>query len=324
MVNKLNIAVVAGGYSGESVISLKSAKMVIDHIDRERFSPTLIVLDRQGFHAHVDSDVLPMDLNTFTYTKAGVTTSFDAAFIIIHGTPGEDGKLQGYFDLIGMTYTTGDVCNMAMTFNKALTNNFLKQCGYKTGKNVLIKAHDHYSTTDIVSQLGLPVFVKPNNGGSSIATTKVAVKEALHAAIDLALTVDPEVIIESFLQGTEVSCGVIEWEGKVTALPVTEIVSHTDFFDYQAKYEGKSEEITPARISDEMTRYVQKISCELYTLTNCKGMMRTDFIIQRDQPYIIEINTVPGFSPASIIPQQAAARGIDKTQLISAILDSVL
>lgn len=317
-----NIGVVAGGFSGESVISMKSAQMVMDHIDREKYAPFLITITKEGWTAFVNDEECGIDRNDFSIKQGRDRIMLDGCFIIIHGTPGENGILQGYFELIGMPHTTGEVFNMSLTFNKTATNNLLRHHGYNTAKNIHIRKNDHYSNSEISQELGMPVFVKPNQGGSSIATTKVETKGGLHAAINLALEADDEVIIEQFIDGTEVTCGVIQIDGEITALPPTEIVSETEFFDYKAKYEGASEEITPARIGEGTTLRIQEISARIYKHLNCKGMIRVDFIIQDGVPHIVEVNTVPGFSAESIIPKQAECAGIDKRQLISYVIES--
>lgn len=318
-----HLAVVAGGFTGEKIISLKSAQLILDNISRARWSPTLVVIDADGWRVVLDDGEVPIDLNDFSYQAKGKRHTFDAAFIIVHGTPGEDGKLQSYFDLIGLKYTTGSATSTALTFHKSYCNDYLKAKGFRTAANALVRANDHYSTSEIVRVLGLPVFVKPNGGGSSLATTKVDAKEGLHRAIDIALTVDNEVIIEGFLPGREVTVGVVEINGRATALPVTEILCDGGFFDYQAKYEGKSQEITPAAISDELTAEVQRITEDLWHLLDLKGMARMDFMLTPEGPSLIEINTVPGFSSVSIIPQQAEAAGYSIGELIEFVLVSV-
>lgn len=319
---KKKIGIVAGGFSGEAVISMKSAQMVMDHIDRKIYEPYLITITADSWAADVNSETCGIDRNDFSIIQGEDRISLDGCFVIIHGTPGENGILQGYFELIGMPHTTGEVFNMSLTFNKTATNNLLRHHGFNTAKNIHIRKNDHYSNSEISQELGMPVFVKPNQGGSSIATTKVEKKGGLHAAINLAFGADDEVIIEQFIDGTEVTCGVIQIDGEITALPPTEIVTESDFFDYKAKYEGASQEITPARIGEGTTLRIQEISAKIYRHLNCKGMIRVDFIIQNGVPHIVEVNTVPGFSAESIIPKQAACAGIDKKQLISHVIDS--
>ncbi|MFT5183267.1 MAG: D-alanine-D-alanine ligase [Flavobacteriales bacterium] len=317
---KKNIAVVAGGFSGESVISLRSAKMVMDNIDRSIYEPTLIIVERHAWVAHTAEGELPINKGDFSIDLAQGKCVFDGVFMIIHGTPGEDGIMQGYFDMIGMKYTTGDVFNMSLTFNKTATNAVLADHGYKVAAHVMLRKNDHYSTHEIVSKLGLPLFVKPNQGGSSLGASRVNVKEGLHNAIDLALKADDEVIVEAFIDGRELSCSVIILNDQVTALPITEITTDNEFFDFQAKYEGKSEEITPAQVDDSLRDLVQQQSREIFELLDCKGMIRVDFLIRNELPFVVEVNTVPGFSEQSIIPQQALAMGLSIKELVSAII----
>jgi D-alanine-D-alanine ligase len=242
--------------------------------------------------------------------------------MIIHGTPGENGILQGYFELLGIATTTGDTLNMALTFNKKMTTRVLGTYGFHVAKSLTLKRTDSYSSQQIIEHVGLPCFVKPNCGGSSIGTSRVNAAEDLHKAIDTALQVDSQIIIEEFIQGTEVTCGVIKWQGNVMALPITEIVSQKEFFDFEAKYQGQSEEITPARLDKEIYDCVQANSEAIYTALECRGMIRVDYIIRGQDIFVIEVNTTPGFSEASIIPQQAGVQGISKTELITAVISS--
>lgn len=315
------VAVVCGGYSGESVVSMRSAQMVMDNIDRTRFAPVKVIIDRMSWKAEWEGVTYPIDRNDFTFQVKGVKHVFDGIFMIIHGTPGEDGLLQGYFEMLGIPVTTGGVYTQALTFNKKATTRVLGSMGFHTARSLQVKAWEPYSSSFVVQHVGLPCFVKPNCGGSSLGTSRVNQTEDLHLALDKAFQVDDHVIIEEFIGGTEVTCGVIVWQGNVMALPITEIVSKKEFFDYEAKYQGLSEEITPARISPELTAQIQQLSEDIYRKLECRGMIRVDYIIKEQTPYVIEVNTTPGFSEASIIPQQAAAVGIDKTQLISAVID---
>jgi D-alanine-D-alanine ligase len=316
------VAVVCGGYSGEAVVSHRSAQMVMDNIDRSRFEPVKVMIDQLAWKAEWEGVNYPIDRNDFTFTAKGVKYMFDGVFMIIHGTPGEDGLLQGYFEMLGIPVTTGGVYTQALTFNKKATTRVLSSMGFHTARSLQLKAWEPYSSTFISQHVGLPCFVKPNCGGSSLGTSRVNHLEEMHLALNKAFEVDDHVIIEEFISGTEVTCGVIIWEGKVMALPVTEIVSKKEFFDFQAKYEGLSEEITPARLSPEVTENIQRLSEDIFRKLECKGMIRVDYIIRENEPFVIEVNTTPGFSEASIIPQQAAVIGINKTQLISAVIDS--
>ena len=317
------IAVVCGGYSGEAVVSMRSAAMVMEHIDKSRYSPVQVVIEKANWFALWNGEKIAIDRNDFSVVLDQNRVTFDGAFIIVHGTPGENGLLQGYFDMIGLPYTTGDVMNMSLTFNKKSTTVYLKSLGFHVAESIVLYENEGGWDADrIINQVGLPCFVKPNNGGSSIGTSKVKQKEDLNTAIIKAFKEDGQVIVESFLDGVEVTCGVIKWEGKVKALPMTEIVSKNEFFDFDAKYQGLSEEITPARISETLFNQIQRLSERIYVEMKCRGMIRVDFIIQKETPFVVEINTVPGFSEASIIPQQAACAGIDKTALISAVIQS--
>ncbi len=316
------IAVVCGGYSGEAAVSMKSAAMVMNNIDRKRFDPIKVVIATTGWYAEVNGVQVDVDKNDFSVMKDGLKIQFEGAFIIVHGTPGENGLLQGYFAMLGIPHTTGDVLNMATTFNKKATTRLLGTLGYSVAKSIVLKKQESYSVSFIIQNLGLPCFVKPNNGGSSIGTSRVNLAEDMHLALDKAFKEDTEVIIEEFIAGTEVTCGVIVYQGKVTALPVTEIVSKKEFFDFEAKYQGASEEITPARIDDSLRDRIQRSCEDIYKRLDCRGMIRVDFLIREEEIFVVEVNTVPGFTEASIIPQQAAVVGINKTELISAVLDS--
>jgi D-alanine-D-alanine ligase len=317
------IAVLCGGFSGESVVSLKSAAMVMDNIDRSLYSPFKVEMDRNKWIAYVDGGTVPIDRSDFTFTHAGKKHGFDAVFMMIHGTPGEDGVLQGYFELLNIPVTSGGVTNMSLTFNKKLTTRILGSMGYNVAKSLVVKRTEGYSSSFIIRNVGLPCFVKPNCGGSSIGASRVNVPEELHLAVDKALSVGDQVIIEEFIEGTEVTNGVIVINEKVTALPITEIVSKKAFFDFEAKYQGASEEITPARLPEDLTLRIRQTSEDIYRKLDCAGMIRIDYLIREGELFVVEVNTVPGFSEASIIPQQAAVAGMDKKALISTVLQSI-
>lgn len=319
-----NIAVVCGGYSGESVVSMRSASMVMNNIDRNKYNPYKVVVHRDRWYVDHEGTEIPVDRGSFTFVIAGKTIHVDGVFMIIHGTPGENGIMQGYFELLRITTTTGNTLNMALTFNKKTTTRVLSTMGFTTARSIELKALEPYSASFITQSVGLPCFVKPNCGGSSIGTSRVNQTEDLHLALDKAFREDDHVIIEEFVAGTEVTCGVIVREGKVTALPITEIVSEKEFFDYEAKYQGKSQEITPARLPEKLYQRVQQYSEDIYRRLDCKGMIRVDYIIRGEDIFVIEVNTTPGFSEASIIPQQAAAIGMSKTELISAVIESCI
>ena len=319
---KKRIAVVCGGYSGESVVSMRSAQMIMNNIDRNLYDPIKIVITTTDWYAETDAGNIPVNKANFSISSHGSEIRFDGVFMIIHGTPGENGILQGYFELLGIPTTTGDTLNMALTFNKKMTTRVLGTFGFHVAKSLTLKQTDSYTTEQIIAQVGLPCFVKPNCGGSSIGTSRVNKAEDLQNAIELALKVDSQIIIEEFIQGTEVTCGVIQWQGQIMALPITEIVSQKEFFDFEAKYQGQSEEITPARLPQDVYNQVQRNSEAIYKALDCRGMIRVDYIIRDNNIFVIEVNTTPGFSEASIIPQQAGVQGISKTELITAVISS--
>ncbi len=320
----IKVAVISGGFSEESIISARSAAMVMNNIDKQRFSPVLVKIDRESWTAEWKETWYPIDKNDFSFLVNGKKHHFNLAFMMIHGTPGEDGILQGYLELMGIPYTTGDVLNMALTFDKSATKTALEQNGFITAPSVLLFRDEIFSKNGIIAKVGLPCFVKPNRGGSSFGATRVDKEEDLMMAIEKAYGTKGEALIESFIAGTEVTCGVINFRGKARSLPITEIVPHNVFFDFKAKYEGASDEITPARLDTQVYSEVQRQCERIFQLLHCRGMIRVDFLIQNKIPYVMEVNTVPGFSEQSIIPQQAAVDGISKAELISMVIDSVL
>ncbi len=320
---KSRIAILFGGYSGEYEVSKKSARFVQRYTDRDRYIPFLVEFLRDGCFVHEEDGKYPVELNAFTYRKNGQQYGFDRAFIAIHGSPGEDGKIQGYLDLIGMPYTTGDVLNTALTFDKAFTKEVLKAESIHTAAYLKFEASDQDVVERVERTLGFPCFVKPNRGGSSLGNTKVKEKNELQPALEKAFEIDTEVLVEELLDGTELGCGVLRYEGSITALPLIEIISKNDFFDYEAKYlSDATEEITPARVSEEATRLCQATSAHLYKKFRCSGMIRIDYFLLDDgTPSVIEINTVPGLSDASLFPQEAQAHGLAFTDMISAVIE---
>ncbi|MFK7756824.1 MAG: D-alanine--D-alanine ligase [Flavobacteriales bacterium] len=317
---KQSIAVVYGGYSGESAVSEKSAQMILENIDRSKYEVTPVHIDKNAWKAIINSTEYDVNRGDFSVDTPDGNIRFEKVFNIIHGTPGEDGILQGYFEMIGMPHTSSDVFAMSLTFNKSANNTYLKQFGFRSAKSVILRQTDHYSTSKIINQLGLPCFVKPNEGGSSIGISKVKAAHEMAAAIEMAFRENDEVLIEEFISGREVSCGVIKRHGRPLALPLTEMIPFGEFFDYEAKYEGNSEEVTPADIPEELTLQIQNIAVEVYEILRCNGMIRIDFLLNEKGPYLIEVNTVPGFSDTSLVPQQAAAAGISKKDLITLLL----
>ena len=324
MSNKLNIAVIAGGDSSEIVISLKTAEVVYHHIDKNKYNCYQMSIIGSDWHVDYECKSYPVDKNDFSVLILGQYIKFDCAFVAIHGTPGEDGKLQGYFDLLNIPYTTPSLLNTAFTFNKWYCTTLLKQLGFKCANSVLLRKGDTYDCHHILKTLKLPCFVKPNNAGSSFGISKVAAEFALEPAIQKAFNEDDEVLIESALIGREVTCGALIYKSEIIALPITEIVSKNDFFDFEAKYKGASDEITPAQLDDNMTIRIQSTVKDIYKKLAMKGIIRIDFIIQEDGPYVIEINTVPGLTEGSLIPQQAQAAGISLFDLFNNAIEESL
>ena len=325
---KKQIALVAGGYSGEYEVSLKSADGLYSFIDRTRYDLHRVLLTREAWSVLLaDGSQVPIDRNDFSYrTPDGRQVHFDLAYITIHGTPGEDGRLQGYFDMIGLPYSSCGTLASALTFNKYTCTQFLRSQGLRVADAIRLRRGEQVSEDTVVKSLGLPVFVKPNAGGSSLGTTKVKVADKIEEAVQQALTCDDEVIIERFVAGTEVTCGCYQANGRMTLLPLTEVVTSNDFFDFDAKYNGQVSEITPARISDEMTRWVQNLTQNIYRLIGAKGIIRVDFILPPDgsEPVVLEVNTTPGMTTTSFIPQQIRAAGLQISEVMTEIIENEL
>lgn len=314
------IAVVSGGDSSEYEISIKSGKETANWLREAGNTVVEIELSKKAWTAHWEGMECPMDKNDFSFICHGTKYRIDYAYIMIHGTPGENGVLQSYFDLIGLPYSSSSAFVSALTFNKEASKAYLQGADIPMAKGILINTYDNYSTSKIIEELGLPLFVKPNCSGSSFGVTKVKKAEDMASAIAHAFSEGDEVLIESAITGMEVDCGVLELDGELIALPLTEIVSENEFFDFEAKYLGKSSEITPARLSKETTAAVQDAAKKIYRRLGCKGIVRIDFMVQNEVPYFMELNGVPGMSQASIIPQQIRAAGME----VSNVLDKVV
>lgn len=320
-----NIAIIMGGYSSEFEISLKSGNVVYQYLDKNKYNGFRIhIFKEKWVYVDDNNNEFPIDKNDFSVTVDGTKIKFDAVFNAIHGTPGEDGLMQAYFDLIGLPQSSCDYYQAALTFNKRDLLSVLKPYGIKCAESYYLNKGDHIDTAAIVSKVGLPCFVKPNKSGSSFGISKVKTEAELPIAIEVAYKEDNEIIIESFLDGTEVSVGVINYQGKVTVLPITEIVSDNDFFDYEAKYLGKSQEITPARISPEIAEKVNAVAKRAYEILKMKGFSRSEFILVNGEPYMLEMNTIPGLTTESLIPQQAKAAGISLEDLFTNAIELVL
>lgn len=321
------IAFVTGGYSGESVISYASAITIENNLDKGKYNIYKIDITPLGWIYNAEGKKIKVNRDDFSIEADGQKISFDAVFIGIHGTPGEDGKLQGYFDLLNIPYTSCDAATSALTFNKRYTVAVAAFAGIKVAKSVHLFKHNNPNADKILEQVTLPVFVKPNNGGSSIGMSKVNTAETLPAALEKAFKEDDQVLVEEFITGSEFTIGVFKSKGEIITLPFTEIKSKKEFFDFEAKYTaGMSEEITPAQVGDATATKVRETAKKIYQVFNCRGIVRIDFIYNtRDQqPYMLEINTVPGQSEASIVPQQVKAFGWTLTEFYSALIDDVL
>ncbi len=322
---KKNIAILMGGYSSEFDISIQSGNVVYKHIDRDTYTPYRVHITKDGwFHVDDNDKKHPIDKNDFSLTLNNSRITFDAAFNIVHGTPGEDGLLQAYFELINIPQTACDFYQAALTFNKRDCISALQPYGIPTATNFFLNKGDTIDPKAILDTVGLPCFVKANKAGSSYGVSKVKTETELLPAIDIAYKEDDEIIIESFLSGTEVSVGVITYKGKDTVLPITEIVSENEFFDYEAKYLGKSQEITPARLSEEDTKKVQDLALRIYQILKMKGFSRSEYIFHNGEPHFVEMNTNPGFSEASILPQQALAAGISLKDLLTNTIEEAI
>jgi len=323
---KKNIAIIAGGDSSEVVVSLDSAAGLYSFMDKERYNIFIVTIVGQIWQIELsDDEKITIDKNDFSFTKDGVKTHFDFAYITIHGTPGENGILQGYFELIGLPYSCCGVLAAAITFNKFTCNQYLKGFGVKVSESLVLRAGQMVSDEDVAQKIGFPCFVKPNVGGSSFGVTKVKSIEQLQPAIEKAFAEGDEVMIEAFMSGTEITCGIYKTKTKTQVLPITEVVPKNEFFDFDAKYKGEVEEITPARISTSLTERVQKLTSAIYDILGCKGIVRIDYIISEgDVINLLEVNTTPGMTATSFIPQQVAAAGLEIKDVMTEIIENEL
>ena len=301
---KKNIAIIAGGYSSELEISLKSVEIIYANLPKDKYTSFVVIINSEGWNVRLNEALLPINKNDFSFVKDGMKINFDCVYPTIHGTPGEDGKLQGYFDMLGIPYNSSSQKSSSLTFDKWLCNQVLLNNGIDCSQSILLNDRaEMFDTKKIVKKLGLPCFVKPNDGGSSFGISKVKEAIQLIPAINKAFTEGNEVLIESFLDGTEVTCACYKVDNKIYDLPIIEIVSENEFFDFEAKYEGLSQEICPARIEDSIRDEVQKLTKKIYQLLDLKGLIRIDYILVNNKPFVIEVNTAPGMSAESLIPK---------------------
>lgn len=323
---KKNIAIVAGGDSSEVVVSLKSAAGLNSFMDKDRYNVYTVTIVGSIWQVEWSDDKkIPIDKNDFSFTHQGVKTSFDFAYITIHGTPGENGILQGYFDLIGLPYSCCGVLAASITFNKFTCNQYLKGFGVKVSESLLLRSGQSVSDEEVAQKIGFPCFVKPNVGGSSFGVTKVKAIDQIQPAIAKAFSEGSEVMIEAFMQGTEITCGMYKTKDKTVVFPITEVVPENEFFDYDAKYKGQVQEITPARINARLTERVQSLTAAIYDILGCKGIVRIDYIITQGEVInLLEVNTTPGMTATSFIPQQVKAAGLDIKDVMTEIIENEL
>lgn len=323
---KKHIAVVAGGDSGEKVISYGSAAQAAGALDRNKYIPHIVYVEGHCWETEAeDGRRVPVDRNDFSYDSGPRgKIRFDYALIMIHGTPGENGLLQSYFELVGVPYSScGPLCS-AVTFDKATCKRVLTDTGVDMARDVLVRSGEAFCVEEVVKALGLPVFVKPSRSGSSLGISRVTRPEDLIPAVNKALEESEDVLIEECIAGTEVSCGVVETDGVPVMLPVTEIVSENEYFDYRAKYEGASREITPARIEEAVRERLEAAALRIYGRLRCRGVVRIDFIVRGGVPYFIEVNTVPGMSAGSIVPKQVQALGLGLGEFFDRIINETI
>ena len=326
--NKRTIAIVCGGDSSEHDVSLRSGQGLYSFFDKERYN--IYIVDVKGIDWHVafeDGTTAEIDKNDFSFVKDGKRMFFDYAYITIHGQPGENGVMQGYFDLIHMPYSTSGVLVEAMTFDKYVLNNYLRGFGIQVADSILLRRDEAYDEEAIAERIGMPCFVKPAADGSSFGVSKVKESDQLAPALRLAFTESDEAMVESYMQGVEISQGVYKTKDKCVVLPATEVVTSNEFFDYDAKYNGQVQEITPARLSPETAEEVAKTTSRIYDILHANGIIRIDYIITKDQDgkdviNMLEINTTPGMTVTSFIPQQVRAAGLDIKDVLSDIVEN--
>ncbi len=321
---KRTIAIVCGGDTSEYEVSLRSAQGIHSFIDKERYAVYIVVMHGSAWRVQCpDGTEVPVDRNDFSFTHEGKHIPFDFAYITIHGTPGEDGRLQGYFDMLRIPYSCCGVFAASLTYNKFACNHYLAEFGVSIADSLLLRRGQAITDAQVMEKIGLPCFVKPNLGGSSFGVTKVKQAEEIAPAIAKAFAEADEVMVETFMGGTEVTCGCYKTGKKSVVFPVTEVVSHNEYFDYQAKYNGESDEITPARIPDDWRDRVQRLTSAIYDILGASGIIRVDYIILPEGKIrLLEVNTTPGMTATSFIPQQVRAAGMDIKEVLTDIIEN--
>lgn len=321
---KRTIAIVCGGDTSEIIVSLRSAQGIYSFIDKEKYQLYIVEMEGLRWEAQLPNGTKsPIDRNDFSFMNGTEKVQFDFAYITIHGTPGEDGRLQGYFDMIRIPYSCCGVLTAAMTYNKFACNQYLKAFGVRIAESLLLRQGQSVSDEEVIEKIGLPCFIKPSLGGSSFGVTKVKSREQIQPAIAKAFSEGEEVLVEAFMNGTEITCGCYKTKEKSVVFPITEVVTDNEFFDYDAKYNGQVDEITPARIADELTNRVQMLTSAIYDILGCSGIIRVDYIITAgDKINLLEVNTTPGMTVTSFIPQQIRAAGLDIKDVMTNIIEN--
>ena len=320
-----NIAIIAGGNSSEYEVSMKSGKNIYDEVDETRYNKYLVVLKERDWHVEIGEKKYPVDRNDFSFTRDGEKILFDFAYITIHGVPGENGLLQGYLDMMGVPYGCCNVLASALTFDKHTCNTYLKSYGVNVADSVMLIRGMAYDVNEIINEVGLPCFVKPNAEGSSFGVTKVKEAAQLEDALKKAFALCREVLIETFIDGTELTCGVVKAGDMDITMPIAEVVPKNEFFDFEAKYDPtKSDEIIPARISPELTNRIKTLSSMIYDILRCEGIIRVDYIVREDEIFMLEVNTTPGMTSNSFVPKMVRAMGGTLREVLTKIIDNKL
>ena len=320
-----NIAIIAGGNSSEYEVSMKSGKNIYDEVDENRYNKYLVILKGRDWHVEIGEKKYPVDRNDFSFTRNGEKILFDFAYITIHGVPGENGLLQGYLDMMGVPYGCCNVLASALTFDKHTCNTYLKSYGVNVADSVMLIRGMTYDVNEIINEVGLPCFVKPNAEGSSFGVTKVKEAAQLEDALKKAFALCREVLIETFIDGTELTCGVVKAGDMDIAMPIAEVIPKNEFFDFEAKYDPtKSDEIIPARISPELTNRIKTLSSMIYDILRCEGIIRVDYIVRDDEIFMLEVNTTPGMTSNSFVPKMVRAMGGTLREVLTKIIDNKL
>ena len=321
---KRTIAIVGGGDTSEFHVSLRSAQGIYSFIDKEKYTLYIVQMHELDWHVQLpDGTTVPVDRNDFSFQLDGRKVTFDFAYITIHGTPGEDGRLQGYFDMLHIPYSCCGVLAASLTYDKFACNQYLKSFGVRIADSLLLRRGQTISDDDVIEKIGLPCFIKPSLGGSSFGVTKVKTRDEIQPAIAKAFDEAQEVVIEAFMDGTELTCGCYKTRQKSVVFPITEVVSHNEYFDYKAKYNGESDEITPARIPDELRDRVQQLTSAIYDILGARGIIRVDYIVTAGEKInLLEVNTTPGMTATSFIPQQVRAAGMDIKDVMTDIIEN--